>query len=183
MPPRTQAQQAPGLNPAGTAQTPNPSLRPAESLRILVLEGQGASHDIRERVSASPVVEVRDDNGQPVEGADVVFELPAVGPGGSFAGQRFSATARTNEQGQATVTFMPNLETGRFNIRVSATSVTAPGVWSSPRPMLFVRQHNRANPNRAFSNLRGGKWQSSREWERALGSSWLPEAVRDRLSR
>ena len=65
--------------------------------------------------------EVRDDNGLPVEGAEVKFDLPPAGPGGSFPGQQFTATAKTNIQGQAAVSFVPNFEAGRFNIRVTAT--------------------------------------------------------------
>ncbi|MBZ5575377.1 MAG: hypothetical protein LAP40_02315 [Acidobacteriia bacterium] len=133
--PQPATQQPVTLNPAAPAQTPNPAPLPVESLRILVLVGQDSSNDIRDRVTSSPVVEVRDANGQPVEGADVVFELPAIGPGGAFAGQNFTATAKTNLQGQATVTFMPNRETGRYNIKVSATSANRVG-------HIVIRQTN-----------------------------------------
>lgn len=122
LPPQSNAQQQPGtLNPAGAPQPSQPAPLPTESLRIFVLEGQGLVNDIRTRTTSSPVVEVRDDNRIPVEGASVTFELPAVGPGGTFAGQVFTATVRTNSQGQATATFQPNMQTGRFEIKVSAT--------------------------------------------------------------
>ena len=114
------AQQPGGANPASRAPAPiTPS--PVDSLRILVLEGQGVVNDIRVPATSSPVVEVRDENGQPVESAEVKFDLPAVGPGGSFGQGQFSATTKTNAQGQATVTFTPNGEKGRFNIKVAAT--------------------------------------------------------------
>jgi hypothetical protein len=89
-------------------------------LQIFILEGQGEIHNIRERVTATVVVEVRDQNGLPVDGADVTFALPAVGPGGAFTGQQPTSSAKTNFQGQAAATFLPNMETGRFNIRVTA---------------------------------------------------------------
>lgn len=120
LPPQAVAQTPVPANQAGAPQAPNLAPLPVESLTIYVLEGQGEIHDIHNRITSTPVVEVRDQNGQPLEGADVTFDLPAVGPGGTFAGQQFTFTAKTNFQGQAGATFMPNLETGRFNIRVTA---------------------------------------------------------------
>lgn len=121
LPPWAVAQQPTVFDPAAAPQTPAPAPLPVESLKILVLEGQGATNDIRLGGTASPVVEVRDENGLPVIGADVVFELPKTGPGGAFAGQQSTATAKTRDSGQATATFMPNNKTGRFNIKVTAT--------------------------------------------------------------
>ena len=126
MPPQSNAQapnaqQPPALNPAGAPPAEPPAPLPVESLRVLILVGEGAINDIRTRTTASPVVEIRDENGIPAEGAQVVFELPVVGAGGLFAGQQYTATVKTNSQGQATVTYQPNMQTGRFNIKVAAT--------------------------------------------------------------
>ena len=107
-------------NPLGAPQAPNPAQLPVDSLTIYILEGRGQIHVIRNPASAMPVVEVRDENSLPLEGAEVVFDLPQVGPSGSFAGQRFTFTTRTNSQGQAAAIFTPNAETGRYNIRVTA---------------------------------------------------------------
>ena len=120
LPPEAAAQTPAPANRAGAPPVPNLAPLPVESLTVYVLDGQGEVHDIHNRVTSTPVVEVRDGNGQPVEGADVTFDLPALGPGGAFAGQQFTFTAKTNFQGQAAATFTPNLETGRFNIRVTA---------------------------------------------------------------
>jgi len=116
VPPPTPVAQAPNLAP----QAPVPL--PVESLALYILEGQNEIHDIRTPITAMPVVEVRDENGLPVEGAEVTFELPKAGPGGAFAGQTSTYTTRTNSQGQATATFLPNAQTGRFTIQVSAKS-------------------------------------------------------------
>lgn len=116
--PVIRAQQPDTSNPP---QAPAAAASPAESLKVFVLEGDSAIHNIRDRVAAMPVVEVRDDSGFPVEGAEVKFDLPPAGPGGSFPGQQFTATAKTDIQGQAAVSFVPNLEAGRFKIRVTAT--------------------------------------------------------------
>jgi len=119
LPPEAAAQ-TPNTAAPAAPQAPNLAPLPVQSLQIYVLEGQDAIHDIRDRAAAMVVVEVRDENGLPVEGAEVTFTLPAAGPGGSFAGQQFTHTAKTNFQGQAAAAYLPNMQTGRFNLRVSA---------------------------------------------------------------
>ena len=119
------AAQAPAPSPATASQAPNlapqaPAPLPAESLAVYILEGQNQIHDIRNPITAMAVVEVRDENALPVEGADVTFELPKTGAGGAFAGQASTYSTKTNSQGQAVATFLPNVQTGRFTIRVSA---------------------------------------------------------------
>lgn len=92
-----------------------------ETLRIRVLEGEGAVHNIQTGSVAPLVIEVRDSNENPVEGAEVTFELPTSGPGGDFPGQQLTQTTRTNYQGQAGWTgFRPNNRQGRFQVRVKA---------------------------------------------------------------
>jgi hypothetical protein len=120
LPPQATAQTPNPGQSAGPPQTANPTAVAGESLKIYVLEGQNEIHDIHNRVPSMVVVEVRDENGQPLEGAGVTFQLPPVGPGGSFASQQYTYTTKTNFQGQAAATFTPNLQTGRFNIRVTA---------------------------------------------------------------
>jgi hypothetical protein len=73
-------------------------------------------------MAAPPVVEVRDTNDRPVEGAEVVFRLPAEGPSGIFPDGKLTKTVRTNLQGQAQATGLePNNQPGRFEILVTAT--------------------------------------------------------------
>jgi hypothetical protein len=127
----------------------NPLLLPVETLKILVLQGQGEVHDIHNRITSTPVVEVRDENGRPVEGADVTFELPAVGPGGLFAQQQTTVTTRTNSQGQAAATFQPNLLTGRFNIKVTAALGNRTGHET-------IRQSNSTRSAKATTEQGGG---------------------------
>ena len=154
LPPCAAAQQqvpspAPPASPGPASQLPNPLLLPVETLRILVLEGQGEVHDIHNRITATPVVEVRDENGRPVEGADVTFELPAVGPGGLFAQQQTTFTTKTNSQGQAAGTFQPNLLTGRFNIKVTAKLGNRSGHET-------IRQSNSTHPAKAEGEQHNG---------------------------
>ncbi|MEZ5351805.1 MAG: hypothetical protein R2762_04155 [Bryobacteraceae bacterium] len=99
-----------------------------ETLKIAVVEGEGAKNNVRTRTATAPVVEVKDEADKPVAGAEVVFQLPMVGPSGVFNGWLNTQTVRTDEQGRASATgFTPNSEPGRFNIKVTATSGTQKG--------------------------------------------------------
>jgi hypothetical protein len=101
---------------------PAPSALPP-TLKLFVLQGADVVNDISGHTApVAPVVEVRDSNDQPVEGAQVIFELPASGPGGSFPGNKITYTTRTGVQGQASAPFTPNPIPGRFTIHVTATS-------------------------------------------------------------
>lgn len=91
-------------------------------LKIVVLKGEGAVNNIKARTATPPVVEVRDVEDKPVAGVEVVFQLPAGGPGAVFNGWMRTQTARTDAQGQAEAQGMtPNDQAGRFNIKVTAT--------------------------------------------------------------
>jgi hypothetical protein len=98
-------------------------VEPTGGLKIVVIQGEGAVNNIRSRTATQPVVQVRDQTDKPVEGAEVIFQLPAAGPGGVFNGWMRTQTTKTNAQGQAAASgFTPNEEAGRFNIKVTATS-------------------------------------------------------------
>ncbi|MCX6595962.1 MAG: hypothetical protein NTV70_06310 [Acidobacteria bacterium] len=118
-PPRTPAAQATAQ--AATAQAATAQTVPT-ALRILVLEGGNVMNSIPLGRAVPPVVEVRDANDFPVEGATVVFVLPETGPGGTFPGNQTTLTTRTTSQGQATAPFLINGVLGRFEIKVTATS-------------------------------------------------------------
>ena len=118
--------------PCGYAQSPQPPapVKVASALPVLVptelklraLEGDNVINSIRLGRSVAPVVEVRDENDLPVEGASVVFNVPESGPGGTFPGGAHSFTVSSNAQGQATCPFRPNVEPGKFKIAIVATS-------------------------------------------------------------
>ena len=139
--------------PAQSQELP-PSVKPGgqstESLQIFILEGNGATNTLVQPMPSMVVVEVRDENSRPVEGADVVFELPATGPGGRFSENQSIRRAKTNSQGQAGVTFVPNSEMGRFNIKVSATLGNRTG-------QAVISQTNALRPASAAEKRRFGK--------------------------
>jgi hypothetical protein len=99
-----------------------PMLSQEPQLRILIVEGDGAINNIKQRVNVEPVVEVRDENQKLVEGAAIVFFLPAQGPSGTFSNGSKTLTTSTDRLGRAMATGIhPNTQTGRFDIRVSAS--------------------------------------------------------------
>ena len=138
--------------------------QPQGTLKVNVLEGEGARNSVRNRTAVAPIVEVRDAAGKPMVGAEVVFQLPLAGPGGSFNGWLRSQTARTDESGKATVSgYVPNTEAGRYNIKVTATAGSQTGsavaMSSTCKPvsgppmacLLDLRRHGSRWPDQAIN--------------------------------
>jgi hypothetical protein len=95
----------------------------APRLNIVIVEGDGAINNIKQRTSRETIVEVQDENHKPIAGAAVVFLLPGDGPGGAFAGGAKSVTVNTNSAGRASMPrLQPNQATGNFKISVNASS-------------------------------------------------------------
>ena len=98
---------------------------PAQSepvgLKILVVEGEGAVNDIKKAAGSRLVVEVRDRDDKPVPGAAVVFELPELGPSGSFADGGRVETSMTGAGGRAVAVLRPNKDAGPLRIEVRAS--------------------------------------------------------------
>jgi hypothetical protein len=94
----------------------------APKLQIVILEGEGAINNIRQRTAREPIVQVEDENHKPVAGAVVLFALPSQGPSGVFANGQTSMTVMTNAQGRAVATGLkPNGVQGNLQIRVNAS--------------------------------------------------------------
>jgi len=93
-----------------------------QNLRVLALAGDGEMNDLERHIMAPLVIQVLDQNGRPVEGAEVIFRFPPQGPGAAFANQKTSQTTRTNVQGQAAATgWVANGEVGSFQVHATAT--------------------------------------------------------------
>jgi hypothetical protein len=102
-------------------QTPSGPPQP-ETLKLVVLQGQDATHSVSTKTATQTVVEVRDEFNRTVPNARVVFQLPASGPGGSFPGGRTTQATVTNFQGQAATSgFVPNDVLGKFQLQVTAS--------------------------------------------------------------
>jgi hypothetical protein len=93
-----------------------------QGLRVLVVEGDAATVNVRQRNAPPAVIEVDDANGARVEGASVTFYMPAQGPGGTFSNGTNTLTTKTDSSGRATAFGMhPNDLTGYYEIRVAAS--------------------------------------------------------------
>lgn len=91
-------------------------------LNIVIVEGEGAVNNARQRVSREPIVQVNDENNRPVAGAAVVFFLPSSGPGASFPGGANSFTAITGADGRAAANGLKaNSLKGEYQVRVTAS--------------------------------------------------------------
>jgi hypothetical protein len=92
----------------------------APSLKIVVLEGEGAVNIIQQKTAVRPLVEVRDRNNLPVAGASVTFSIGGSGSGAAFAGGVQTLTVTTNAAGQAAASGLNALGSGAFQIQVQA---------------------------------------------------------------
>lgn len=91
-------------------------------LQVVVIAGDGQFVDFHRRVNPDPLVEVRDANGNSVQGASVTFYLPATGPGGTFPNGTNTQTVLTDNLGRAAAHgIKPNDTLGKFEIRVAAS--------------------------------------------------------------
>jgi hypothetical protein len=98
------------------------SQAPAGRLHIVIVEGEGAINNVRQRVAREPIVQVEDENRKPVAGAVVTFLLPQQGPGATFANGSRSTTLLTDSNGRAVARGLrPNNLNGEYQIRVTAS--------------------------------------------------------------
>jgi len=92
-------------------------------LKISAVDGEGSFNDMKHKLSHPPVVRVVDESNNFVQGAEVSFILPVVGPSGVFGIGGNKGTTITDEKGIARCPiYLPNSEEGRFNIKVTAES-------------------------------------------------------------
>lgn len=92
----------------------------APPLNITVIEGDAAINNIRTRAAHNLVLEVRDQNNQPVSGATVIFQTPITGASITFAGGQETFIAQTDNAGRVTARGLhPNSVSGSFEIHVT----------------------------------------------------------------
>jgi len=104
--------------PVASAQEP----AVVHKLNLVIVEGDGAINNIRQRTAREPIVQVEDENHKPVAGAAVLFLLPDRGAGGTFADGSHSLSVTTNAQGQASARGIHlNTTQGQFQIQVTAS--------------------------------------------------------------
>ncbi|MCC6539569.1 MAG: hypothetical protein IT162_18605 [Bryobacterales bacterium] len=114
VPPPGSAAQAPAET--GSEQTPRPALT------LVVLAGEGAANNLGQIANRLPSVRVEDEKQNPLNGATVVFSLPADGASGEFRDGSRTLIVTTNAQGVAEATGLrANLTAGRVVIHANAS--------------------------------------------------------------
>jgi hypothetical protein len=102
-------------------------------LNIVIVEGEGAVNNLRQRVVREPIVRVEDQNHKPVAGAAVTFLLPGNGAGGTFVNGAKLLVVTSDANGQAVARgIKTNKLSGQYQIQVTASlgSVSATAVIS-----------------------------------------------------
>ncbi|MEO8371233.1 MAG: hypothetical protein ABI806_18760 [Candidatus Solibacter sp.] len=91
-------------------------------LNIVVVEGEGATNNVRQRVARNPLVRVEDENHKPVAGAAVVFTLPTEGATGEFGNGAKTLTVLTDRDGTAAAQGLKmNPIAGKIPIHINAS--------------------------------------------------------------
>ena len=109
------------ISPVGILPAQQPQPVPT-ALNIVVVEGEGAINNIRQRTVRDPIVRVEDENHKPIAAAAVVFTLPTEGATGEFANGSKNLTVMTDSQGLAKVQGMKVYQAnGKLPIHVTAS--------------------------------------------------------------
>ncbi|MDQ2901214.1 MAG: hypothetical protein M3Y07_15660 [Acidobacteriota bacterium] len=91
-------------------------------LNVVIVEGDGAINNVRQRTAREAIVEVDDENHKPIGGALVTFTLPSSGPTGTFANGSRILTLVTDSKGQAVMRGLHAAKaSGSMPIKVSAS--------------------------------------------------------------
>jgi len=137
------------LNQLGT---PAWSQQNPASLQIVIVEGEGALNNIKQRINRDPIVQVEDENHKPIAGAAVVFTLPNQGPGGTFENGTNTLTTTTNNQGQAVARGI------RFNNQVGSMEMRVTASFGGQTATAVITQTNLLGTSGGGGGGFGAKW-------------------------
>lgn len=136
-----------------TAATPAAPALPPTTIKLMVVQGEGAINNIEKRVVTEPIVEVRDQENRPLAGAEVVFTTPPSGPSATFFGASRTYTVKSDENGRARGTGLsPNVEEGTYPIDVTATL-------ENLQTSLSITQTNARAPELKTDKKNGISWR------------------------
>jgi len=121
-------------------------------LNIVIVEGDEAINNIRQRTAREPIVQVEDENHRPVAGAAVIFLTPQHGPSAVFADGTHSLTVTTDQNGRAVARGLrPNRATGKYQIQVKAS-------YQGNSASTAIGQQNIAGVAAGHAGGLSGKW-------------------------
>ena len=80
---------------------PAPAQTLPKELNVIVVAGDGAVNNGRQRASVEPVIRVEDESHKPISGVAVVFTLPTEGATGEFGNGSKTLTVMTDSGGEA----------------------------------------------------------------------------------
>jgi hypothetical protein len=116
------------VSPSKLAEAPAQALAstapPAPALKIVILEGEDVSNNVKERTAREPIIQVEDENHKPVAGAVVLFSIDSQGgnAGASFLHAAKTFSGQTDANGRIVARgYHPNTHTGQFHINVTAS--------------------------------------------------------------
>ena len=120
------------------------------SLKIQILEGEGASYTVGSRATRGITVLISDEIGRPVEGATVTFRLPDQSSSGVFTSGARTESVLTQADGKAAVWGMQwSRNPGKVDVQITAVQGDARAGTVCPLELLDGR----------ISSSRGGhKW-------------------------
>jgi hypothetical protein len=99
-----------------------PPVLAQQALNLVVVQGEGAINNVRQRTARDPIVRVEDQNHKPIAGAVVAFTLPTQGAGGAFGGGAQMLSVITNSRGLAIAKgFHPNSLGGPWQMHINAS--------------------------------------------------------------
>jgi len=128
-------------------------------LRIELVQGDGAIHNVSSRHIVEPVIRLLGEAGQPITGGHITFLTPEFGPGGRFASSGNVFTTTTDAQGLATGRGLrPNQQTGQWEIRIAAS-------YGGQKTRTSMQQTNAAPPGPLKA-----KGKSSTKWILAIAA-------------
>jgi hypothetical protein len=104
------------------SQSTNIELNKVPPLQIIVLAGQDGVNIIKGKQAVKPVVEVRDQDRNPVAGLPITFIAPTSGPHVTFGRRTSTYSTVTDSGGRASVYVMTPVGVGAFKITVKASS-------------------------------------------------------------
>jgi membrane-bound inhibitor of C-type lysozyme len=127
---------------------------PTPGLKIVVLEGEQAVNVVRKRTVVMPVVQVLDQSGKPVAGAEVTFFAPGDGASVQFTDGSRSATITTDAEGKASPIGGVAINAGEFEYQVTA-------LFHEQRATASIKQSNVTSQGTLAKSGSGGTAHSS----------------------